>query len=170
MMRRVPTELGCEQSKRRRRCLSYEEPDLDVHPYHAALGVKAVACFPLIVAEQAVGLLYIYLHEERQFTHLEQLMLDNFVNQAAMAIYHARRLAGIRRDLVRKERGAESAPPGRIIDLLPVCALKRRSIRFCSWRSKSRMLNTASFVLLDKNGEFLVTQCRHGDAPGAPTG
>ena len=58
------------------------------------LGVKAVACFPLIVAEQAVGLLYIYLHEERQFTHLEQLMLDNFVNQAAMAIYHARRLAG----------------------------------------------------------------------------
>ena len=89
-----PHGIGLRTIQRRRRCLSYEEPDLNVHPYHAALGVKAVACFPLIVAEQAVGLLYIYLHEERQFTHLEQLMLDNFVNQAAMAIYHARRLAG----------------------------------------------------------------------------
>ena len=89
--------------QRRRRILSYEEPDLDVHPYHAARGVKAVACFPLIVAEQAVGVLYIYLFEEREFTHLEQLMLDNFVNQAAMAIYNARRLAGIRRDLARKQ-------------------------------------------------------------------
>src|SRR6476660_2639795 len=95
--------MGIRTIQRRHRCLSYEEPDLDVHPYHSALGVKAVACFPLIVAEQAVGLLYIYLHEERQFTHLEQLMLDNFVNQAAMAIYHARRLAGIRRDLMHKD-------------------------------------------------------------------
>ena len=98
-----PHGIGMRTIQRRARCLSYEEPDLNVHPYHAALGVKAVACFPLIVAEQAVGLLYIYLHEERQFTYLEQLMLDNFVNQAAMAIYHARRLAGIRRDLLRKD-------------------------------------------------------------------
>ena len=73
-----PHGIGMRTIQRRRRCLSYEEPDLNVHPYHAALGVKAVACFPLIVAEQAVGLLYIYLHEERQFTHLEQLLLDNF--------------------------------------------------------------------------------------------
>ncbi len=80
--------------KRRGRSFSYEEFDLDIHPYHAALGVKAVASFPLIVAEQAVGILYIYLHEDRQFTNLEQLMLDNFVNQAAMAIYHSKRLAG----------------------------------------------------------------------------
>src|SRR5687767_5928227 len=98
-----PEGIGVRTIQRRRRSFSYEEPDLNVHPYHATLGVKAVACFPLIVAEQAVGLLYIYLHEERQFTHLEQLLLDNFVNQAAMAIYHAKRLAGIRRDLIRKE-------------------------------------------------------------------
>src|SRR5574339_135228 len=75
------TGIGMRTIERRRRSFSYEEPDVDVHPYHAALGVKAVACFPLIVAEQVVGILYIYLHEERQFTHLEQLMLDNFVNQ-----------------------------------------------------------------------------------------
>ncbi|HMD82425.1 MAG TPA: hypothetical protein VKE92_14010, partial [Anaerolineales bacterium] len=52
-----PHGMGMRTIQRRHRCLSYEEPDLDVHPYHAALGVKAVACFPLIVAEQAVGLL-----------------------------------------------------------------------------------------------------------------
>src|SRR5688572_6844153 len=63
---------GMRTVKRRRRTLSYEEPDLNVHPYHSARGVKAVACFPLIVAEQTVGVLYIYLHEEREFTHLER--------------------------------------------------------------------------------------------------
>ena len=97
-----PHGMGMRTIKRRRRSFSYEESDLDIHPYYARWGVKAVACFPLIVAEQAVGILYIYLHEDRQFTNLEQLMLDNFVNQAAMAIYHSQRLAGIRRDLTRK--------------------------------------------------------------------
>ena len=58
-----PHGIGMRTIQRRFRCLSYEEPDLNVHPHHAALGVKAVACFPLIVAKQAVGLLYIYLHE-----------------------------------------------------------------------------------------------------------
>src|SRR6185436_13248160 len=98
-----PNGIGVRTIERRRKSLSYEEADVDVHPYHATLGVKAVACFPLIVAEQVVGILYIYLHEEREFTQLEQLMLDNFVNQAAMAIYHSRRLARIKRDLIRKD-------------------------------------------------------------------
>ncbi len=57
----------------------------------------------LIVVEQVVGVLYVYLREDRPFSRLELLMLDNFVNQAAMAIYHTRRLASMRRDLARKE-------------------------------------------------------------------
>jgi hypothetical protein len=56
-----PNGIGIRTIQRRRRTLSYEENDLDVHPYHAALGVNAVGCFPLIVADQTVGILYIYL-------------------------------------------------------------------------------------------------------------
>ncbi|MDI7277333.1 MAG: GAF domain-containing protein, partial [Anaerolineae bacterium] len=82
---------------------SYEEPDLAIHPAIADAGARALACYPLVVADQVVGALYLYLHEERRFSQLELLMLDNLVNQAAMAIYHARRLAIIRRDLARRE-------------------------------------------------------------------
>jgi GAF domain-containing protein len=57
-----PDGIGIRTIQRRRRALSYEERDIDIHPYHAALGVKAVGCFPLIVAEQVVGILYIYLY------------------------------------------------------------------------------------------------------------
>ena len=95
--------IGGRTISRRKSTLSYEESDIGVHPYHANMGVKAVGCFPLIVVEQAVGVLYVYLREERSFSQLELLMLDNFVNQAAMAIYHSRRLASMRRDLARKE-------------------------------------------------------------------
>ncbi|HEX6035882.1 MAG TPA: GAF domain-containing protein [Anaerolineales bacterium] len=156
-----PNGMGMRTIQRRHRCLSYEEPDLNVHPYHAALGVKAVACFPLIVAEQAVGLLYIYLHEERQFTHLEQLMLDNFVNQAAMAIYHARRLAGIRRDLIRKN---EELNQLRQAGLLISSRLRLEETLDSILQLALQITNAqyGIFRLLDKNGEYLVTRAVTG--------
>jgi signal transduction histidine kinase len=156
-----PNGSGMRTIQRRRRTLSYEEPDLNVHPYHAARGVKAVACFPLIVAEQAVGVLYIYLFEEREFTHLERLMLDNFVNQAAMAIYHARRINGIRRDLARKEeelnrlRRAASLISSRMrleetLESILQLALEVTNAQY------------GIFRLLDKSGEFLITRAVSG--------
>jgi GAF domain-containing protein len=153
--------MGMRTIQRRRRSFSYEEPDVDVHPYHAALGVKAVACFPLIVAEQAVGLLYIYLHEERQFTHLEQLMLDNFVNQAAMAIYHARRLAGIRRDLMRKDDELNQL---RRAGLLISSRLRLEETLDSILQLALEITNAqyGIFRLLDKDGKFLVTRAVTG--------
>ncbi|NMB54259.1 MAG: GAF domain-containing protein [Leptolinea sp.] len=97
-----PNGIGRRAVGRRGNVLSYEEPDLTIHPFYTAQGVKAVGCFPLIVVKQVVGVLYIYLCEDRPFSRLELLMLDNFVNQAAMAIYHTRRLASVQRDLERK--------------------------------------------------------------------
>ena len=95
--------IGARAIAQRRRVLSYEEPDLSVHPTKRRMGAKVMACFPLVVADQVVGVLYVYLHEERSFTQFELLMLDNLMNQAAMAIYQARRLADVQRDLERKE-------------------------------------------------------------------
>ena len=156
-----PNGIGMRTIQRRRRCLSYEEPDLNVHPHHAALGVKAVACFPLIVAEQAVGLLYIYLHEERQFTSLEQLMLGNFVNQAAMAIYHAGRLAGVRRDLLRKE---EELKQLRRAGLLISSRLRLEETLDSILELALEITNAqyGIFRLLDKNSEYLVTRAVSG--------
>lgn len=156
-----PRGIGMRTIQRRHRCLSYEEPDLNVHPYHAALGVKAVACFPLIVAEQAVGLLYIYLHEERQFTYLEQLLLDNFVNQAAMAIYHANRLAGIRRDLARKDDELNQL---RRAGLLISSRLRLEETLDSILQLALEITNAqyGIFRLLDKDGEYLVTRAVTG--------
>jgi signal transduction histidine kinase/GAF domain-containing protein len=156
-----PHGMGRRTIKRRRRCFSYEEIDLDIHPYHAALGVKAVACFPLIVAEQVVGILYVYLHEDRKFTNLEQLMLDNFVNQAAMAIYHSKRLAGIRRTLTRKD---EELNQLRRAGLLISSRLRLEETLDSILQLALEITNAqyGIFRLLDKNGEFLVTRAVSG--------
>jgi len=156
-----PNGIGMRAIQRRQRCLSYEEPDLDVHPYHATLGVKAVASFPLIVAQQVVGILYIYLHEERQFTQLEQLMLNNFVNQAAMAIYHARRLAGVKHDLVRKDEELNHLRRAGLV----ISSRLRLEETLDSILQLALEITNAQygiFRLLDKNGEFLVTSAVHG--------
>ena len=95
--------MGARAIQEGRRIISYEEADLDIHPVKKRAGARAVACFPLMAASNPLGVLYVYLHEERTFTPVELLMLENFVNQAAIAMYHARRLADVRRDLARKE-------------------------------------------------------------------
>ncbi|MBW8010744.1 MAG: GAF domain-containing protein [Chloroflexi bacterium] len=97
-----PNGMGELAITRLRRVISYEEQSLEIHPIKTNAGAKAVICYPLIVAGQIVGVLYVYLHENRHFDQLELLMLDNFVNQAAMAIFHARRITSVQRDLARK--------------------------------------------------------------------
>jgi signal transduction histidine kinase/GAF domain-containing protein len=156
-----PNGTGFRTIQRRRRTLSYEELDLDVHPYHAALGVNAVGCFPLIVAEQVVGILYIYLYEKREFTQLEQLMLDNFVNQAAMAIYHARRLAGVHRDLARKEDELNRLHRAGLI-ISSRLRLKETLESILQLALEVTNARYGIFRLLDKNGEFLITSAVGG--------
>ncbi len=98
-----PHGQGVRAVLERRRVLSYEEPDLAIHHIKARAGAQVVACLPLLVAEQPVGVLYVYLREPRAFTPLELLMLDNFVNQAATTIYHARQTAHLHQNLARME-------------------------------------------------------------------
>ncbi len=95
--------LGARAIHQRRPVLSYEEPDLEIHPTQRAAGAETVICLPLVVADQSLGVLYVYLHEKHRLSPIELLLLDNFVNQAAMALYHASRFTDARRSLARKE-------------------------------------------------------------------
>jgi hypothetical protein len=88
---------------RRRRVFSYEEKEIKIHPVLSKAGVKVVECFPLMIAEKPVGALYVYLQDEQQLSQIELLMVDNFVNQAAMAIFHSHNLVRMGHDLSRKE-------------------------------------------------------------------
>ncbi|MBI5964223.1 MAG: GAF domain-containing protein [Chloroflexi bacterium] len=162
-----PDGIGIRTIQRRRRTLSYEEHDLDIHPYYAALGVNAVGCFPLIVAEQAVGILYIYLYEKREFTKLEQLMLDNFVNQAAMAIYHARRLTGVHRDLARKEDELSRLHRAGLI-ISSRLRLKETLESILQLALEVTNARYGIFRLLDKSGEFLITSAVGGSHMDRP--
>jgi GAF domain-containing protein len=157
-----PNGIGARAIQRRHRIFSYEESDLNVHPYHAARGVRIVACFPLIVAEQVVGALYIYLFEERTFTYLEQLMLDNFVNQAAMAIYHTRRLAGIRRDLKRKEEELDRLRQAGLV-ISSRLRLEETLESILQLALEVTDAQYGIFRLLDKSGEFLITRAFGGN-------
>lgn len=156
-----PNGLGMRAIQRRRKILSYEETDIDVHPYHAALGVKAVACYPLIVAGQVVGVLYVYLHEDREFTPLEQLMLENFVSQAAMAIYHARHLDSVRRDLAHKEDELKRL---RRAGLLISSRLQLEETLESILQLAMEVTNAryGIFRLMDRGGDFLVTSVVKG--------
>ena len=115
----------------------------------------------MIVANQAVGILYISVDEERQFTQLEQLMLNNFVNQAAMAIYHARRLEDVKLDLVRKKEELDQL---RRAGLLISSRLRLEEALDSILHLALEITNAqyGIFRLLDKHGEYLLTSAVHG--------
>jgi signal transduction histidine kinase/transcriptional regulator with GAF, ATPase, and Fis domain len=96
--------LGDRTVSRRRRVLSYEEPDLEINPAKVAMGARAMGCFPLVVAGEVLGVLYVYLHEERHFSDLELLMLENFTNLTAMTVSLARQFGLAQQEQARKER------------------------------------------------------------------
>ncbi len=97
-----PDGLGMLAIRRWRRILSYEERGLTIHPAKRAVGARSLACCPLIVGDELVGMLYVYRCDDRHFTEIELLLLDNFVNLAALAIYHGRQVGGMTQALARK--------------------------------------------------------------------
>lgn len=162
-----PNGIGARTIQQRRTVISYEEPDLDVHPTHAERGIQAAACFPLIIAEQTVGILYVYLHKEREFNRMELLMLANFVNQAAMAIYHTRRLADMRRNLTSKEEELR-----RLNRAAMLISSRQRLEETLEAILRLAMEVTDAhygiFRLLEQDGQSLVTRALAGEYPGGP--
>jgi len=99
-----PDGLGARSLARGRRVLSYDEPDIQINPAKVAMGARVMACFPLAAAGKVEGVLYVYLHDERPFSELELLMLENFVNLAAMTLSLAHQAGLAQQEQVRKER------------------------------------------------------------------
>ena len=154
--------MGMRAINQRRCVLSYEERDLEIHPIKMQAGAKTVACFPLVVADQAVGALYVYLHQDRPFSQLELLMLDNFVNQAAIAIYQAHRLASVQRDLARKE---DELSRLRRAGLLISSRLRLEETLEAILQMALEVTNAhyGIFRLMDKSGQNLITRAVAGD-------
>jgi len=97
-----PNGVGATALARRSRVLSYEESGITFHPLKYQSGIRTAACYPLLVAGQPVGALYIDLRSDRRFTEDELLLLDTFVNLSAVAIYNTRQFEGMNRALQRK--------------------------------------------------------------------
>lgn len=155
----IPREngFGMRSINRQRRAISYEENDLQINSYQAAQGVRVVAAFPLIVTNEVLGVLYIYLYEERRLSQLEELMLDNFVNQAAMAIFHTHRVAGINRDLVQKENELSRLRHAGLI-ISSRLRLEETLEAILELALELTDAQYGIFRLLDKSGEYLVTR------------
>ncbi len=108
-----PDGMGARAIRHRQRMLSYEDPSLPMQDNKIQAGIRAMACYPLIVAEKPTGALYISLKNERRFSKEELLIFDLFAKQAAVALHNTQRFEGVDRVLQRKVdelerlRGAE---------------------------------------------------------------
>jgi len=102
-----PDGIGM-QAVRQKRCLLSSEPGAPgIHPAKKAAGVQALACYPLVAGGDVVGALYVYHYHLADFSPVELLMLDNFTQLAAMAVYYGRQLGSLNRALTRKVREME---------------------------------------------------------------
>ncbi len=159
--------LGSLAVTQKRRILSYEESSLRINEAKALAGAQMVGCFPLVVAEQPVGVLYVYLHQKRHFDELELLLLENFVNQAAMAVHRARALTDVRRDLERKE---DELARLRRADLLISSRLRLEETLEAILQMALEVTGAryGIFRLLERESGMLVTRAWAGEDLGRP--
>jgi len=156
-----PVGMGMRAITQLRRVLSYEETDLEIHPTKLAAGARTVACLPLVVADQAVGALYVYLREDRRFSQLELLLLDNFVNQAAMAIYHAGQFTIVQHDLARKESELSRLRHAGLL-ISSRTGLAETLEVILQMAMEVTEAKYGIFRLVDRSGKYLITQAIAG--------
>jgi signal transduction histidine kinase/putative methionine-R-sulfoxide reductase with GAF domain len=126
-----------------------------------------VVCYPLATAEGVSGALYVLLHERQAFTEIELLMLDNFVNLAAMTLAAAQQAAQAQQDQHRKDQelrhlrragrmlSSRSSLKGTLEVILRM-ALEMTGARY------------GIFRLVDKSGKSLVAQAIAGEGMEKP--
>ncbi|MBN1119949.1 MAG: GAF domain-containing protein [Anaerolineae bacterium] len=149
-----PDGMGFCAVREQRRILSYESNVPGIHPIKAEAGARVVACFPMIIAEETVGTVYIYLHEDREFDELELLLLENFVSQAALVVYHTRQMGSIQRLLARKdEELLRLRRAGLLIAARP--HLQEILVAILQMALEVTGAQYGSFFLVDKSGQIL---------------
>jgi signal transduction histidine kinase/putative methionine-R-sulfoxide reductase with GAF domain len=162
-----PDGLGARAVARRARVLSYEEADAVIHPARAALGDRALACFPLTVGGEVLGVLYVYLQAEGPFEDVDLLMMGSFANLAAMALSLVRQHALAQQEQIRKERELRR--------------LRRSGMQISSRSNLKGTLDAilqvaleitdavyGIFRLVDRGGSNLITQAISGVNLGQP--
>ena len=159
--------LGMRAIRQRCRILSYQETDIEIHPQKIQAGARSVASCPMIVADHVVGILYLYLNENRAFSQMELLLLDNFVNQTAMAIDQAYHIASVHRDLARKE---EELNHLRRTGLLISSRLKLDETLEAILQMALEVTNAeyGIFRLVDKNNQYLIMRALAGEQLSRP--
>lgn len=162
-----PDGMGARAINLNRRVLSYEEIDLDIHPVKALAGVQAAACFPLGVAGEVIGVIYVLLYENRHFSQLELLLLENIASQVALAIYQTRQLALTRDSLRRKDDELLLLrKAGLLISSRP--RLEETLEAILQMAMEVTRARYGIFRLVDKTGHNLITQAIAGDQLARP--
>lgn len=102
-----PDGFGITAIRRRHPLFSYEVTELDIHPARQQAGAQTLACYPLAVNDQPVGVFYIYRQDALPFNEVERLIFDNFTHLAAATIHRSRQASRLSTTLTRKVREME---------------------------------------------------------------
>ena len=156
-----PNGLGRRAVESRERVLSYQVDDIQIHPAKVARGARVVACYPLVFTHEVLGVLYIYLHQERRFTDLELLVLGNFVYLAAMTLSLARQTVLAQQEQTRKDRELRRLRRAGML-ISSRSSLKSTLEAILQVALEITDASYGIFRLVDRGGSHLVTQAISG--------
>ncbi len=153
--------LGRKAVESRQRIVSYDMPDLEIHPAKVAQGVRVVACYPLVFTNEVLGVLYINLREKREFTDLELLVISNFVHLAALTLSLERQTALAQQEQNRKERELRRLRRAGML-ISSRSGLKATLETILQVALEITDASYGIFRLVDRSGSSLVTQAISG--------
>jgi signal transduction histidine kinase/transcriptional regulator with GAF, ATPase, and Fis domain len=164
---RHPSGMAARAFSRKKRVLSTQESDLPMVPGPDRRQMQIVACFPLTVDREDLGVLYVQRNISEPFSEHELSVLDNFAILAAMTLAASLRTQQAQQEQARKEKELRR--------------LRRAGMMISSRSSLKETLETILYMamevteakygiirLVDHSGEFLLTQAFSGERLGKP--
>jgi diguanylate cyclase (GGDEF)-like protein/PAS domain S-box-containing protein len=87
----VPTSMTSQAIKEKRAAISNDsqsDPNVAFRMQHVEFGIRSMAIFPLLIADEVVGVLSLYANESQFFHEEEVKLLTELTNDVAFAIDH----------------------------------------------------------------------------------
>lgn len=95
--------LGFRTLEKKRTTFSSNENNLTLHPYHINRGANTAICLPLEFNNTLLGVMYLYLHEDREFTNHEVGIVEIFAIYGAMGVFFLQLKEDLNNNIQAKE-------------------------------------------------------------------